>query len=235
MTLRDLTSEIEWDRVLYSWYGRALLSKDTLRISKYFLLGSFNNLRTEYSVSSHYLAAPWRVSSIPPVSRPPHGQYPVSSILQLGPTTSAHQPEDTDSASPIIRWFALDFCGDAHSEALSSDGWRWRAASFLLSSLFVCLFLAVYKATVVAETVLPALQPVIWLAGVCLTATILALDQRCACSLRRSDVATMLHIVAHLVLLFGSCSFLFSGASLTPAGAQVRVISRLAPLNSSSA
>ena len=147
--------------------------------------------------------------------------------------TSAHQPEDTDSASPIIRWFALDFCGDAHSEALSSDGWRWRAASFLLSSLFVCLFLAVYKA--VAETVLPALQPVIWLAGVCLTATILALDQRCACSLRRSDVATMLHVVAHLVLLFGSCSFLFSGASLTPAGAQVRVISRLAPLNSSSA
>jgi len=56
-----------------------------LGISKYFLLGSFNNLRTEYSVSSHYLAAPWRVSSIPPVSRPPHGQYPVSSILQLGP------------------------------------------------------------------------------------------------------------------------------------------------------
>ena len=149
--------------------------------------------------------------------------------------TSAHQPEDTDSASPIIRWFALDFCGDAHSEALSSDGWRWRAASFLLSSLFVCLIEAVYKATVVAETVLPALQPVIWLAGVCLTATILALDQRCACSLRRSDVATMLHVVAHLVLLFGSCSFLFSGASLTPAGAQVRVISRLAPLNSSSA
>ena len=72
--------------------------------------------------------------------------------------TSAHQPEDTDSASPIIRWFALDFCGDAHSEALSSDGWRWRAASFLLSSLFVCLIEAVYKATVVAETVLPALQ-----------------------------------------------------------------------------
>ena len=148
---------------------------------------------------------------------------------------SVHRPEDTDSASPIIRWFALDFCGDAHSEALSSDGWRWRAASFLLSSLFVCLIEAVYKATVVAETVLPALQPVIWLAGVCLTATILALDQRCACSLRRRDVATMLHVVAHLVLLFGSCSFLFSGASLTPAGAQVRVISRLAPLNSSSA
>ena len=24
MTLRDLTSEVEWDRVLYSWYGRAL-------------------------------------------------------------------------------------------------------------------------------------------------------------------------------------------------------------------
>ena len=151
------------------------------------------------------------------------------------PASTLQQPEDTDSASPIIRWFALDFCGDAHSEALSSDGWRWRAASFLLSSLFVCLFLAVYKATVVAETVLPALQPVIWLAGVCLTATILALDQRCACSLRRRDVATMLHVVAHLVLLFGSCSFLFSGASLTPAGAQVRVISRLAPLNSSSA
>ena len=28
MTLRDLTSEIEWDRVLYSWYGRALLYED---------------------------------------------------------------------------------------------------------------------------------------------------------------------------------------------------------------
>ena len=25
MTRRDLTSEVEWDRVLYSWYGRALL------------------------------------------------------------------------------------------------------------------------------------------------------------------------------------------------------------------
>ena len=153
------------------------------------------------------------------------------------PASTLQQPEDTDSsdsASPIIRWFALDFWRDAHSEALSSDGWRWRAASFLLSGLFVCVMQAVYRTTV-AETALPALQPVIWLAGVCLTATILALDQRCACSLRRRDVATMLHVVAHLVLLFGSCSFLFSGASLTPAGAQVRVISRLAPLNSSSA
>ena len=29
MTLRDLTSEFEWDRVLYSWYGRARYNDDT--------------------------------------------------------------------------------------------------------------------------------------------------------------------------------------------------------------
>ena len=31
MTLTDLTSEVEWDRVLYYWYGRALLMTDELR------------------------------------------------------------------------------------------------------------------------------------------------------------------------------------------------------------
>ena len=30
MTRRDLTSEVEWDRVLYSWYGRALSLKGEL-------------------------------------------------------------------------------------------------------------------------------------------------------------------------------------------------------------
>ena len=34
MTRRDLTSEFEWDRVLYSWYGRALFSEAKLGTPK---------------------------------------------------------------------------------------------------------------------------------------------------------------------------------------------------------
>ena len=34
MTRTDLTSEFEWDRVLYRWYGRALLSTDKLGTPK---------------------------------------------------------------------------------------------------------------------------------------------------------------------------------------------------------
>ena len=38
MTLTDLTSEVEWDRVLYCWYGRALLLSERLSIS-FFSIG----------------------------------------------------------------------------------------------------------------------------------------------------------------------------------------------------
>ena len=119
---------------------------------------------------------------------------------------------------------ALVFKRSEDDEALSEDGFRWRAGAFA-----VCLCAGLTLTTLhglisidmdqIYSARADMVQILVWVMGATLTGLILVLNQRY--KMRRSTSASLLHAVAHVGVLTLVSFVLLSGTSWTPIDGKV--------------